>query len=173
MTNQPIGFWWFIRDDDDARDAVGLAGLPIFLIGLAYLLISAVFLLDTTGPIMVGGPIGLALMLMGLCLRAGKTKLTPYAFGLFALHILFALTLFGAATLDGGVSLEAIANLAVAAILPALLLVLMISGLRGWLWLRKARASHPQKPAETALLPGWIVKLAPKRGTGLSSAGHR
>ncbi len=36
LSKQPLGYWLFIRNEEDAKYAVKMAGLPIFLNGLSY-----------------------------------------------------------------------------------------------------------------------------------------
>jgi hypothetical protein len=109
-----------------------MAGLPVFLIGLLTVLFAGVTLLTVMAsgltisrPLPVALPMlaGLALVVLGLALRAGRAALAPVA------------------------ALLTLANAGLSALLlplwvlpvQAMMALVAVSGLRGWWWQRKNR----------------------------------
>ncbi|MGL4321346.1 MAG: hypothetical protein ACRCS3_10840 [Paracoccaceae bacterium] len=127
-----FGPWARVTDVQGAELAVRMAGLPVFLIGLMSVLFAGFTLLSVmasgltiTRPLPIALPLvaGIAQIALGLGLRAGKAALVPLA------------TLL---TLANTALTVAIGSVWVLPLLAIMLLV-AISGLRGWWWLRK----HP------------------------------
>jgi hypothetical protein len=129
-----FGYWITIQDAASARYAVRMAGLPVLLIAanaLLAALIMAVTLATLDAPmgrnarIILGLLVaaGLALGSIAFALRAGRTALVPAA---TALNI-------------AAFAVQAMISPPWALIVPGLALLLALSGLRGWLWLRR----HP------------------------------
>jgi hypothetical protein len=127
-----FGPWARVVDAQGAQQAVRMAGLPVFLIGLLTVLFAGVTLLTVMAsgltisrPLPVALPmlVGLALVVIGLALRAGRAALVPVA------------------------ALLTLANAGLSALLlplwvlpvQAMMALVAVSGLRGWWWLRKNR----------------------------------
>jgi hypothetical protein len=125
-----VGPWARVVDTKGAQQAVRMAGLPVFLIGLMTMLFAGIALLTVMAsgltiirPLPFALPLlaGLALVALGLALRAGRAGLVPLA------------------------ALPTLANAALSAVLlplwalPVQVMVALValSGLRGWWWLRK------------------------------------
>jgi hypothetical protein len=130
-----FGYWITIQDAASARYAVRMAGLPVLLIA-ANALLAAMIMAMTLATL--DAPMGRnALTILGLLVAAG-IALGGIAFALRAGR---ATALVPAAT---ALSIAAFAVQAVASppwmlIVPSLALLLALSGLRGWFWLRR----HP------------------------------
>lgn len=128
LSDQPWGFWVVLRNQADARWAVTMSGLVIFLMGLSCLttgalLISGARALD---PINVIFPLlGAGFVFSGLMIRAGHTRTfipsTVFFFFSLALQLAFAPGFLSALGVLQG--------------------VLMISSIRAWVFLRRAAAS--------------------------------
>jgi hypothetical protein len=127
-----FGPWARVVDAQGAQLAVRMAGLPVFLIGLLTVLFAGVTLLTVMAsgltisrPLPVALPMlaGLALVVLGLALRAGRAALAPVA------------------------ALLTLANAGLSALLlplwvlpvQAMMALVAVSGLRGWWWQRKNR----------------------------------
>ena len=124
-TDQPWGFWVVIRNKVDADFAIKMSGLPIFLLGTSSLLVGTVFALRGSHYIAVAAimaVISAVLIWSGLRIRSGK-------YGTF-----FPSTLVVLFALSGHLLSESVAI----TILGALQGILMLSGVRGWLYLRRA-----------------------------------
>ena len=119
-TPQPYGFWVIIRNREDAIYAAKLTGLPAFLMGASSLVASVRYVL-------LGALEGYVLVLLAACLiglgvavRQGRFALVPVVAGIGLINALTNMA-FG--------------NPAVA-IFNLFILVVIASGVRGWLWLR-------------------------------------
>jgi hypothetical protein len=129
-----FGYWITIHDAASARYAVRMAGLPVLLIAANVLLaalIMAVTLATLDAPIGRNSRIilgllvaaGLALGSIAFALRAGRTALVPAA----------------AALSIAAFNVQVVVSPPWLLIVPGLALLLALSGLRGWFWLRR----HP------------------------------
>lgn len=122
-----LGFWVPIRDRDSALYAIRMTGLPVFLIGLTLVLSGALSLADPLRPPLWGAillGLAVAFIAAGLALRAGKRWLVPPAAAIVLILVL----------------VEAFFVPSWALVLRGLIALMAISGLRGWLWLRRHRA---------------------------------
>jgi hypothetical protein len=129
-----FGYWITIDDDASARFAVRMAGLPVLLIA-ANTLLAALILAVTLATLEAAiGPCtqitlgllvaaGLALGVIAFALRAGRTALVPLATAISAAAFV----------------VQAMVSPLWLLIVPGLALLVSLSGLRGWSWLRR----HP------------------------------
>lgn len=124
-----------ITTRDKAVSAVKMAGFPVFLIGMAAFLFGLVRLmqitLETDGAttaIIVQMVLGAALVLVSFSLRKGHPGFALLAFALSVAN-------FGIAFLFSGAELGALWVFKL--IIPAVMVVLTLNGLRAWLWLRR------------------------------------
>jgi len=123
-TDQPWGFWVIIRNEADAKFAIKMSGLLFFLAGASSLLVAASIALKqpheiATTAIMI--TISVALIWSGLRIRKGK-------YGTFASSTLLFFLALCVHLLSEPLAIN---------ILGALQGILMLSGIRGWLYLRK------------------------------------
>ncbi len=128
MVENKFGFWITVEDEASARYAVRMAGLPVLIIGVLFV-IGGLGSLDSmrgADPLTTWLTLGFggAVILMAFGLRQGYAALVPIATAISG--ALIALRLATAP--------------AYAIILPALILLLVVSGFRGWLWLRRNKA---------------------------------
>jgi len=134
------GWWVKIRDADSANYAIKMSGFPVFLWGISYLVIGLIILL--TGPVspdfgiaaallaLAILAVGIALIITGLQLKKNNPKIAPFAAGLYiaatALGAILNFTNTETSTIVASSSL----------VISVLMILLAISGIRGWLWLR-------------------------------------
>jgi hypothetical protein len=124
------GYWPRIADRESALAAVRMAGLPVFLMGLSavsavLLSVLAVLQIQPTTAFLLSlifaAATGVVLMALGLAIRKGRTSLV-----LLAAFITFANAMATAWIAPWWAS-----------IIQVLMVLLALSGLRGWWWLRK------------------------------------
>jgi len=125
----PFGFWIPVKDHASANYAAKMSGLPVFLMGLSFVFLGGLFLIENKfsaqglyNLITVLG--GLFLIFSGLQIRKLKFKTLP-----ISIAIWLGLNLLG----------FMVAGFGIGSILTLLIGILAISGLRGWYWLRE----HP------------------------------
>lgn len=138
-----IGFWTAIDDEESARDAIRMAGLPLFLMGLGAGFIALGILLLEPVPLfaaIVTIAIAALFILLALQLRARRVGWFPLAMLLYAAAL-------GLNLVDSVMAwrqsdpLDDMARtlILIRWIIPILCLFLMLNGVRGWLWLRAHR----------------------------------
>lgn len=163
--NQPLGFWVFVRDEESAVYAARLCGLPLFLTGLWALLLALLAMIGEQA--VIAGPaaddrffgfllVGGVLVVTGLLIRARFFGLVPVMATLFLVlcagAILAAVGLV--ASLQEATSefaaLPVFVPILIGPLGPVLYCLMMISGLRGWYYLRKHGSSTPPRSVEAA-----------------------
>jgi len=125
----PFGFWIPVKNRASANYAAKMSGLPVFLMGLSFVFLGGLFLIENKfsaqglyNLITVLG--GLFLIFSGLQIRKLKFKTLPISVGLWlVLNIIGVLA----------------SEFSFGNIITILIGILAISGLRGWFWLRE----HP------------------------------
>ncbi len=143
-TDQPWGFWVRVKDRESARYAARMAGLPVFLGGLFSALVALVEPAPTPSRFVAGWLIAVVLIITGLLIRSGRFGLVPFAALIMILNIIIGLVT-SAILAAGIVRLGAfppgllVMEFIRIIIFPVLFLLVMISGLRGWWWLRQNR----------------------------------
>jgi hypothetical protein len=160
--NQPLGFWVFVRDEESAVYASRLCGLPLFLTGLWALLLALLAMIGEQAPVieelesdrffgflLVGG----LFVVAGLLIRARFFGLVPVMATLFLVLCAGAILAAGGliaslreATPGVGV-LPTFVSILSSPLFPMLFSLMMISGLRGWWYLRKRGSSAPPHSA--------------------------
>lgn len=142
--NQPIGFWVFIRDTESAAYAAKMSGLPLFLTGLGLLglVLAEIIAQDQHNPRVYSLLLAASLFVgAGLAIRMRVFDIVPIATTLFliacAIRIVVAALLIMEA--PGGHTAYVLASAVdLMWALPSILCALMmISGLRGWNYLRR------------------------------------
>ncbi|MBB2673041.1 UNVERIFIED_ORG: hypothetical protein GGE44_002603 [Rhizobium esperanzae] len=132
---QPHGLWPRVRDRESAIYVTRMAGLPTFLLGISYVLNpyleSQIFDLRSGIEILVGA----LLILTGLRIRGGKLGLLPFSVAMVLLHAL-GRVLWAWIFVRNGYEPEMTAAFLTMSLMQALTSLLMISGLRGWRWLK-------------------------------------
>lgn len=151
--NQPLGFWLFVHDEESGVYASRLCGLPVFLTGLWALVLALLTMIGEQAPATMGAAesnrtlgfllIGCAFVATGLLIRARFFSLVPIMATLFLLMCATAIVAASGliisqaeATSDFD-TLPLPAAVLAAPVSPALFCLMMISGLRGWCYLRK------------------------------------
>lgn len=133
-------FWMPVNDEASARDAVKMGGLPILLIGFNTLVFCLIGFLQgsLSNTLVIGGVIlSLLLVVFSFRIRSGKAGSLPYLSALFLIFfVLSALFSLIGNILQGGAVVGGV-MFVVGLIVPVLAMLLSISGLRGWNWLRK------------------------------------
>ena len=122
------GFWIAVKDEASAISAISLTGLLTFLCGVN-LLLSALLLFSTSGINLITGVLfGLSVLcfFLGLKLKRGNSR-----------YFIFAAIIVGISLL---ISLYTSSNF-LFAVISILYFILLISGIRGWLFLKRNQAS--------------------------------
>lgn len=122
-TETKWGFWIPVKDDNSARYAAKMAGLPVFLMGLSFI-VPTLFHFANTRPI-VGGAYLLAMVFFvaaGLLIRKGRFGFLPVSVGLW-----IAVTTYAYA--QSGLTMSIFLSITIG--------LVAMSGLRGWLWLQR------------------------------------
>lgn len=141
-----FGYWMPVADEAGARDAVRMSGLPVLLMGAnAALLALVASAQPVPDPVVIASSATIAalLILLAFRIRAGHAAWIPFALMLFAAfsgaNLLFSYIGWRVA----GKTPAASAQLLLGWVVPALCLILVAGGFRGWLWMRanKARLS--------------------------------
>jgi hypothetical protein len=127
--DQLLGFWVFIRDERSARWAVKMSGVVLFLAGIFHLLLSLVSYTQRATELAVFFFVmALVLIFFSLRIRGGKSGMLPWLAGYLLVNSLF---LFFSFLLNP--DLVVLGSL----LSNGLSALLLVSGLRGWMWLRK------------------------------------
>lgn len=134
-----LGYWISVTDEDSARDAVRMSGLPILVMGANAALLAlliAVRPLPDTGMIASAAVIATLLILLAFRIRAGHAAWIPFVLILFVAFL--AASQFSAyiGWRLAGETPTASAHILLSWIVPAICTILMINGFQGWLWMR-------------------------------------
>jgi hypothetical protein len=127
MADKGFGFWIDVKDRQTALFAVRMAGLPVLIIALSALLGALLAVTEApTGPKSVTDTTllsigGVLLTIMAFAMRAGVSWVVPAATIISVL----------------GMGKQLLITPVYGLIVPIFAVLLTISGLRGWLWLRK------------------------------------
>ena len=130
MPTNRFGFWIDVTDAATAREAVRMAGLPVLLIGASFGLSALSGVMAPDPQYLSAAALATAaavLVVIAFAIRAGRAALVPVAVTFCTVVLVARIALLPTAL----------------AIVPILALLLCISGLRGWLWLRR----HPDAGA--------------------------
>lgn len=131
---RPWGFWFPIKDAEDALYAAKLTGLPVFLAGLWSAAASFASLTLrpgwTSATILV---VGCVFIIAGLQIRKGRLQLVPVLVPLYILLVGLNVILVFKAFAAINVTLAPTFNM----LIPVLTGILSLNGLRGWWWLRQ------------------------------------
>lgn len=129
------GWWIKIEDEASARHAIRMAGLPIFFLGIIFSCVSLVTLIQSgLDPYMrellqwqniALLPLGLTLIALGLLVRrrADGTVLLAAPIGIVAMIMSIFVSRHPAEW-----------------VVPLLILIVSLGGLRGWWWLRNQQS---------------------------------
>ena len=137
-----LGWWVKINDVDSANYAIRMSGLPIFLMGISFIIASFGALLTWSaiqsesvilkGFLIAMLPVGIFLVICGVLLRKNKNEIAPIAACLYIPFVLGSL-FFVTPAPDIGQNTMLIINM----IFTLLFALLSLGGLRGWRWLKQ------------------------------------
>jgi hypothetical protein len=135
-----FGYWLFITDADSASAAAKMSGLPILVFGLSLMIVSTHEIAESTGSLnavnLIIGILGLLLCRCAFRIRSGHHAWLPFV--LFPmLGIMAANTLLATNT----IGVDATPTKWMSQAVGVLLIILALSGLRGWLWKRRNRVA--------------------------------
>lgn len=134
----PWGFWIPVKDRASAIYAARMAGFPVFLLGLSALATALGALIGQTWLLAaVMSALGLFFIISGLRIRAEKFGTFPITVSLWLLQMLIGI--IGSLSMSGD-SIQ-ITILISQAVINLLIGLMVLCGVRGWMWLR-------QNPAE-------------------------
>ncbi len=123
----PFGFWIPVTDKESAEYAAKMSGLPIFLLGLNFCALALVQVFVPQPALIYAAYFcffifGLFLIFSGLRIRKQKFGTLPVSLGLWLFLNLVGVLIIG---------------VGIGTIITLLIGLLAVSGLRGWLWLRR------------------------------------
>jgi heme/copper-type cytochrome/quinol oxidase subunit 4 len=135
-----FGFWLPVYDEDSAREATKMGGLPVLLLGANVALFSWLEFSKKAisgEAAIVGLVVSVVLIVFAFRIRANRVASLPY---LVALALIFfvvnAIFSFFVGLIVNGVFVGGV-TFVVTMIVPIFATLLAVSGIRGWLWLRK------------------------------------
>lgn len=138
-----FGYWISSVDEDSAKNAIKMAGLPVLLLG-GNVALSAFFAFFQRIPNLTVASwcavISLLLICIAFRIRAGKTGWMPFVLVLFAADFILSaiytyIMLMNAQGL-GGADTRVYVKVFASWVVPLICSVLIIAGFKGWLWLR-------------------------------------
>ena len=128
-----------ITDAAEARYLVRMSGLPVFLAGIACFF--GLLLVDDAVSLAVTTVVGVALIALGLILRGGASwAVIPTAvltLGALGWMLFQARALLGLALIAAPFSPSALLLMVGLLFQVGVIAMLVVSGLRGWLWLQR------------------------------------
>ncbi|MFG5382942.1 hypothetical protein [Yoonia sp. R2-816] len=135
-----FGFWLPVEDAASARQAVRMAGQPVLIMAVNALLVALSALVQVTPEFRVAavaGTVAVGLAVIAFRMHAGNAGLVPIMVVLFVVFALLnmVLSVLGHSMTRG--PQFPIAALALTWIVPVFAGALALSGLRGWLWMRR------------------------------------
>ncbi|WP_338550326.1 hypothetical protein [Roseovarius phycicola] len=143
MQTKLFGYWISAVDESSAKEAVKMAGLPILIMGANVALLTLVSLVQPVPNLAFAGVtafIALLLFVLAFRIRAGHASRVPVAVFLFvaffvgnAVFSYWAWKVLGSGQSTG-------AGLVMGWIVPTICMILVVAGLRGWIWLKANKA---------------------------------
>lgn len=133
MAAKRSSYWASVDDESSARDAVRMAGLPVLIMAATEGLRALTQVIDgDQGAMWVSAGFAALLTVVAFRLRSGHAAWVPLVFLLFAVMTGFRLMQL----VEGWNAAVIVIQLLTGWIIPLLCALLMIGGLRGWLWMR-------------------------------------
>lgn len=129
-----FGYWTAIDDSESASEAVRMSGLPILIMGGAeglHALIQSVPEYGDPRAMWVAIASATVLIVVAFRLRGGHAAWVPLVVLMFAMAAVTRLTQL----VGGGAAASIPSQQLTGWIIPVLCALLMIGGLRGWLWM--------------------------------------
>jgi hypothetical protein len=131
-----FGYWPVIRDEVSASSAAKMSGLPMFFFGLSTFLIAVMPMFLDKGGLgvinLVLAALGMLLLVCSFRIRAGHHAWLPFLMfpmlGFMTANLLVPL-------LDNSAQVHTTSWMG--RVIGVLLVILALSGLRGWLWKRR------------------------------------
>ena len=134
-----FGYWISSTDENSAKEAVKMAGLPALVMGVNAALASLIALFQATPNLTIvawSAIIALLLIILAFRIRAGKSAWLPLVLVLFsAFLVASAFSSYIVWTVAGKEPISA-AQIITGWIVPLICMVLVVAGFKGWLWLR-------------------------------------
>jgi cyanate permease len=131
-----FGYWPVIRDEVSASSAAKMSGLPVFFFGLSTFVIAVLAMVLSEDELelitLVLAALGVLLLVCSLRIRAGHHAWLPFLMfpmlGILVANLLMPL-LYNSAQVH--------TTSWMGRVIGVLLVILALSGLRGWLWKRR------------------------------------
>ncbi|WP_155122062.1 hypothetical protein [Martelella mediterranea] len=141
-----FGYWLPVDDEESARDAVKMSGLPVLVMGLNFVILSlfpSPYQATSDYSSVISGVVALVLIFVAFRIRGGHAGLVPGTTSLFCVFIVLNAVLpYIGYFLAGGRDLD-LFRLTISLIIPAICAALALNGWRGWRWLRKNNLPTP------------------------------
>ena len=134
-----FGYWISSTDEDSAKEAVKMAGLPALVMGANAALASLIALFQTTPNLTIvawSAIIALLLIILAFRIRAGRSAWLPLVLVLFSAFLVasaFSSYIVWSVAREEPTSGGQIIT---GWIVPLICMVLVVAGFKGWLWLR-------------------------------------
>lgn len=134
-----FGYWISSTDEDSAKEAVKMAGLPALVMGANAALVSLTTLFQATPNLTIVAwcaTIALLLIILAFRIRAGNSAWLPLVLVLFSAFLgASAFSSYIGWTAAGHEPISA-AQIITGWIVPLICMVLVLAGFKGWLWLK-------------------------------------
>lgn len=141
-----FGYWISCVDEESAKEAIKMAGLPVLVMGGNAALTALIALSEQSPDLTLAGwcaAISLPLIIIAFRIRAEKSGWMPSVLVLFAAFLGINVLTAYIALMDVGIVGISGVQIVTSWIVPLICSVLMAAGFKGWLWLRARRLPRP------------------------------
>ena len=141
-----FGYWISSVDEESAKEAVKMAGLPVLIMGCNAALTALLALSQQTPDLTLAAlsaAISLALIVVAFRIRAEKFGWIPSVLVLFAAFLVISAFSAYVALMDFGIARINGVQIVTSWIVPLICSVLMVAGFKGWLWLKAKGLPRP------------------------------
>ena len=141
-----FGYWISSVDEESAKEAVKMAGLPVLIMGCNAALTALLALSQQTPDLTLAAlsaAISLALIVVAFRIRAEKSGWIPSVLVLFAAFLVISAFSAYVALMDFEIARINGVQIVTSWIVPLICSVLMVAGFKGWLWLKAKGLPRP------------------------------
>ncbi|MEJ8561010.1 hypothetical protein QTO30_07095 [Yoonia sp. GPGPB17] len=141
-----FGYWISCVDEESAKEAVKMAGLPVLLMGGNAALTALIALSQQSPDLTLAtscAAISLPLIAIAFRIRAEKSGWIPSVVVLFAAFLILSALSGYVALMDVGIERIGGVQIVTSWIVPLICSVLMVAGFKGWLWLKTKGLPRP------------------------------
>ena len=141
-----FGYWISSVDEESAKEAIKMAGLPVLVMGSNAALTALIALSQQTPDLTLAAwcaAISLLLIIVAFRIRADKSGWMPLVIALFAAFLVISALTAYIALMDVGIAGISGVQIVTSWIVPLICSVLMAAGFKGWLWLKAEGLPRP------------------------------